>query len=103
MSASTATQPPANSGMIVIQLILSKIADGDNQAVQNNLARLPLAVIPSTQSETLISWFLTECMTHNNVEASRIIIDVFDTSRIRIDPLPALISISLIQMGIWTP
>lgn len=95
MSASTATQPPANSGMIVIQLILSKIADGDNQAVQNNLARLPLAVIPSTQSETLISWFLTECMKHNNVEASRIIIDVFDTSRIRIDPLPALTQLFL--------
>ena len=86
---------PSNAGMIAIELILSKIVDGDNQALRDSLSRLPLAVIPSESSETLINWFLSRCFEHNRTEAACIIIEIFDSSRIQVDPLPALTQLFL--------
>lgn len=86
MSTTTGT----NTATTVIQSILSKISDGDTEEVFNNLSRLPIANIPNSHSETIIDWFLTECMKCNNTAAARIIIDYFDNQRIKVDPLPAL-------------
>lgn len=84
-----------NAGTIVIQLILSKIADKDIDAVSSNLARLPLGVISSTQSDTLLSWFLNKAAEHHNTDAARTIVSAFDMARIRVDPLPAITQLFL--------
>lgn len=85
----------AKQGVLVIQLILSKIADGDNKAVKENLDRLPLSVIPKDQAETLFSWFLNQAFKTVNVEATREIVRTFDQERIRVDPLPAITNMFL--------
>lgn len=83
------------AGAIVIQLILSKIADGNNQAVKDNLARLPLGVIAKDQAETLLAWFLNQAAKSVNVEAAREIIITFDRERIRVDPVTAITNMFL--------
>lgn len=84
-----------NPGAIIIQLILAKIADDDIQAVTDNLARLPLSVIPKGQAEMLISWFLNQAAKSANVNAARAVITAFDVARVRTDPLPAITNIFL--------
>ena len=84
------SNPNTNNGAIVIQFILTKITDLDIQGVQDGLARLPLAVIPTESSDTLIAWFLTKCMETENIEAARLILETFDLNRISVDPLPAI-------------
>lgn len=92
---STMTTKGSNQGALVIQLILSKIADGDNKAVKENLNRLPLGVIAKSQAETVLAWFLNQAVKSSNTEAVRVIIEAFDISRIRVDPLPAITNIFL--------
>lgn len=82
-------------GAIAIQLILTKIADGDNDAVRENLTRFPLGIISKDQAETLLSWFLNQAVKSTNTDAIRIIITAFDLGRIRVDPLPAITNIFL--------
>lgn len=84
-----------NRGLLVIQLILSKIVDKDNDAVTENLAKLPLSVLSQNDSDLLTATFLKQAAEHANNEAARTIISAFDLARIRIDPLPAITQLFL--------
>lgn len=95
MSFTSSNSSQTSPASLVINLVLQKIAEFDNQGLVDNLSRLPITLIPSPSSDTLIDSFLTECMKQNNVPAARIIIEIFDSFRIRVDPLPALTQLLL--------
>jgi hypothetical protein len=88
-------QTSQSQGTIIIQLVLSKIADNDIQAVNENLSRLPLGAIPKGQAETLLSWFLGQATKYSNIQAIRTIIAIFDINRLRVDPVCAITNIFL--------
>jgi hypothetical protein len=80
----------------VIQLILSNIEKGNNQAVVTNLDRLSsIGKLPRDQAEILLSWFLQRATEKSNEEAAQIIIRKFDLARMEVDPLPAITYIFL--------
>ena len=89
MTSSSGPQSES-SAATAIRLVLWKIASGSSHGLDEVLPRLPVSVVPPAQSETLINLFLTECMKYSNTAATRYIIDFFDVSRARVDPLPAL-------------
>lgn len=84
-----------NPGAVIIQLILNNISDSDNKSLQENLDKLPLAIIPEAQADSLISWLLNQAAKTNNIEATRIIVTTFDVVRARVNPLPAITNIFL--------
>jgi hypothetical protein len=82
-------------GVIIIQLILSQIKDGNNVEIADNLSRLPLSSITKDKADTLLSWFLNQAKVSSNEESVRIVITAFDIGRINTDPLPAITNIFL--------
>lgn len=84
-----------NPGAAVIQLILTSISDHQNQTLQDNLNKLPLAIISNSQADSLFALLINHAFKINNSDATRIIVTTFDVVRARVNLLPAITNIFL--------
>lgn len=79
----------------LIQTINLNVKEGNKTDFNDNVAKLPLAVISADQADTLLSMFLNTAVKASQCEIIKDIIFVFDNTRMNVNVMPVLNSIFL--------